>query len=354
MHQLFKKRSKKVGLPPGVLYHLGEKMAEQVKITVIDYDPAQFEEKIVDTVEECFGFRDKTSVTWINVDGLHKTEILKKLGTHFGVHPLILEDILNTDQRPKMDDFGHYIYIVLKMLTFNDSSNEVASEQVSLIVGSNYVISFQESEGDVFDPTRLRIRHDKGRIRKMGADFLAYSLMDAIVDHYFAILEKLGEKVEALQENLIEKPSPHTIQAIHNIKKETIYLRKSVWPLREVINGLQRSESALIQKSTLLYLKDVYDHTVQTIDNIELLRDMISGMVDIYLSSINNRMNESMKILAAISTIFIPLTFITGIYGMNFKHMPGLEWRWGYFSVIAIMFSLGVLMATHFRRKKWL
>ncbi len=348
------KRSSKKGLPPGSLVHVGEKKEEKVRITIIDYDKAQFQEKEAETVEECFPFKDKPTVTWINVDGIHEPEIVKKLGDCFGMHPLVLEDILNTDQRPKMEDYGNYIYIVLKMLYYDEKSNEMITEQVSLVLGSNFVISFQEKRGDVFNPIRERIKSDKGRVRKMGADYLAYALTDAIVDNYFTILEKIGEKVESLEEELVAKPTPEILQAIHNLKRDLIFLRKSVWPLREVISGLERGESSLIDASTKLYLRDVYDHTIQVIDTVETLRDMVSGMLDIYLSSISNKMNEVMKVLTIIATIFIPLTFIAGIYGMNFAFMPELGLPWAYPLILLVMVGVGILMLIYFRRKRWI
>lgn len=348
------RRSRKTGLPPGSLIHIGERKTERTRIAIIDYDEKNFEEKKAKTVEECFPFKDKATVTWINVDGVHDSDIIGKMGEHFGVHPLILEDIMNTAQRPKMEDMGDYIFIVVRMISFEAKKKGVLSEQVSLIVGSNFVISFQEGEGDVFDPIRERIRSDKGRLRKMGPDYLAYALIDAIVDNYFLVLEKLGEQVEFLEEELVTDPGRKTIEVLHTLKREMIYLRKSVWPLREVISGVARSGSPLIKESTGIFLRDVYDHTIQVIDTIETYRDMLSGMLDIYLSSVSNRMNEIMKVLTIIATIFIPLTFIAGIYGMNFQYMPELRWRWGYFATLAWMAVVGVFMLIYFRRKKWL
>ncbi len=258
-----------MGLPPGTLIHIGEKKVEELKITLIDYDEAHFQEKEIKTIEECIVFKDKPTVTWINIDGLHQVEVLEKLGDCYGIHPLVLEDILNTDQRPKMEDYGEYAYIVLKMLDYNDKSNEIITEQISLILGPNFIFSFQEKEGDLFNPVRERIRNGKGRIRRMGADYLAYALIDSIVDNYFIILEKLGEKIEFLEEKLVYQPTPETLHAIHHLKREMIFLRKAVWPLREVINGLERGESSLIKQSTGIYLRDVYDHTIQAIDTIE-------------------------------------------------------------------------------------
>jgi magnesium transporter len=354
MVKFIKKRGKKIGLPPGTPVFVGEKKIEKAKITIIDYDEKQFQEKEAKTVEECFPFKDTPTVTWINVDGVHQVDIIEKIGKHFKLHPLIMEDIMNTEQRPKMEDFGPYIYIVLKMLYYDEKENETKIEQVSLILGESFVISFQEMEGDIFDHTRERIRNGKGRIRKMRADYLGYALLDAIVDNYFIILEKLGERIEELEDRLVTDPKPETLQEIHRLKREMIFLRRSVWPLREVINGLERGESSLIHKSCLIYLRDVYDHTIQVIDTVETFRDMVSGMHDTYLSFVSNRMNEVMKVLTIIATIFIPLTFIAGIYGMNFKFMPELEWRWAYFVVWVVIVIVAAIMVIFFKRKKWL
>ena len=325
-----------------------------MRITIIDYDESHVEDKEAKRIEECFPFTDKPTVTWININGLHQLDIIEKIGEHFNVHPLVLEDIVNTGQRPKIEDFVDYIFVTLKMLRYSDEEKETKAEQVSLILGSNFVISFQENEGDVFDPIRQRIEADKGRIRKMGADYLAYALMDAIVDNYFTILEKLGDRIEDFEEELVVNPKPETLQAIHHLKREMIFLRKSVWPLREVINRLERWESSLINKSTAIYFRDVYDHTIQVIDSVETFRDMLSGMLDIYLSSISNRMNEVMKVLTIIATIFIPLTFIAGVYGMNFRFMPELEMPIGYPVILLVMLFIGILMFAYFRKKKWL
>jgi magnesium transporter len=354
MQRLIKKRSPKVGLPPGTLVHIGEKKVEKARITIMDYDETNLEEKEAKTIEESYPFKDKPTVTWINIDGLHEVEIIEKLGSHFGLHPLLLEDILNTDQRPKMEDYGDYIFVVLKMLYPGENKDEIEAEQVSLILGSNFVISLQESEGDVFNPIRDRIRKNKGRIRKAGADYLAYALLDAIVDNYFLILENVGEKIEDTEQQLAANPSPETLQYIRELKSEMIFLRKSIWPLRELISGLERGESTLIHESTGAYLRDVYDHTIQVIDTVESYRDMISGMVDIYLSSISNKMNEVMKVLTIFASIFIPLTFVAGVYGMNFEFMPELTWRWGYFAFLGFMALVGITLVVYFKRKRWL
>lgn len=355
MSRYHKRRSRKVGLPPGSVIHIGEPKTGDVAMTVMDYDEKHFQEKVVQDPDACIPFKDKPSITWINIDGVHQIEILERLGRGYGLHPLVLEDIANTDQRPKMDDLGDYIYIVVKMLYLKEKDTSVVTEQISLVIGTGFVLSFQEGiEGDVFNPIRERIRSDKGHIRKMGPDYLAYSLLDAIVDAYFVVLEKIGEKLEVLEAELVSRPTPQTLQSLQGLKKELIFLRKSVWPLREVISSLERANSPLIKDSTLVYLRDVYDHSFQVIDTLETFRDMLSGMLDIYLSSLSNRMNAVMKVLTIIATIFMPLTFLAGIYGMNFKHMPELEWRWGYFIALSAMAVIGLSMLLFFRLKKWL
>jgi len=334
--------------------HVGEKRHEQVKLSVINYDAVNFQEKEVNNVEEAFSFRNKASVTWLNIDGVHQPEIIEQVGKSFGLHPLVVEDIASTGQRPKMEDFDDYIFVVLRMLRFDEKEKETKTEQISIILGRDFVVSFQEMEGDVFDAIRERLRSNKGRIRKMGADYLAYALIDAVVDNYFMILEILGETIEEIEDKLVTNPTSETLQIIHDLKREMIFLRKSVWPLREVINRLERSESPLINKSTFVYLRDVYDHTIQVMDAVETFRDMLSGMLDIYLSSVSNRMNEVMKVLTVIATIFIPLTFVAGIYGMNFRYMPELEQAWSYPAILILMLIVAMLMVVYFRRKKWI
>lgn len=343
----------KRGMPPGTLIHVGKKKMEKVRISVIDYDEKNLIEKDGISIEECKSFADSPSITWINVDGLHDPEVIEKIGTTFDIHPLLLEDIMNTEQRPKVEDYGKYMYFVLKMV-YIDDRKRICVEQVSIILGDTYVISFQERTGDVFESIRQRLKNKKGRIRTLKADYLAYSLIDSIIDHYFAILENISEVIEKLEGEVVEEPSKKTLQDIHMLKRNMLYLRKSVWPLREVISYLQRSESELIEDNTGFYLRDVYDHTIQVIDTLESFRDMVSGMLDIYLSSISQKLNEVMKVLTIIATIFIPLTFIAGVYGMNFAYMPELQWKWGYFAVLGVMLIVFVGMIIYFKRKKWL
>jgi magnesium transporter len=348
------KRSEKAGLSPGTLMYVGEEKSGKPRITVMDYDATDFLEKEVGSVEECFPFKETSTVTWINVDGVHDASVIEKLGAYFDIHPLVLEDIMTTTQRPKTEDLGTALFVVLRMIEYSEQGVETTADQLSLILGPNYVLTFQETQGDCLDPVRDRIRSGKGRIRKQGPDYLAYAVIDSVVDNYFFVLEKLGERIDTLEEQLIAEPRRELLGEIHGLKREMIELRKSVWPLREVVSGLERSESPLIKESTGLFLRDLYDHAIQVIDTVESFREMLSSMVETYLSSLSNRMNEIMKVLTIISTIFIPITFLVGLYGMNFVHFPEIRWRWGYaFCWLLIIASVGG-MFSFFRRKKWL
>ncbi|AKB55009.1 MULTISPECIES: magnesium/cobalt transporter CorA [Methanosarcina] len=348
------RRGSQIGLAPGSLVHVGEKKVEKVVIRVLAYNSEKLVERKLEKVEECLEFKDKSDLNfWINVDGLDRVDIIGKLGSYFNIHPLTLEDVLNTRQRPKTEDYDSYIYSVLKMIFFDKENKEITVDQVSIIIGPNYVLSFQEREGDVFDMVRERFKNPASRLRKSGVDYLAYGLIDAVIDNYFLILEHFGDKIEYLEEGLVLHPRPETLKTIQKYKRDMITLRKSIWPLRELINGLQRVESDLIKETTRVYLRDVYDHTIQVIDTVEDFRDILSSMVDIYLSSISFRMNEVMEVLTVIATIFIPLTFISGVYGMNFKYMPELNWRWGYPTVMFAMILLAVSMFIYFKKRKW-
>jgi len=353
MKKIIKGRTKKIGLPPGTLIHIGERKVDKVKIIVIEYNKTQYNEKEIETIEECFPLKDKDTVTWINITGVSRTDIIKNIGKQLNLHPLVLEDIVNTDQRSKMESFEDYIFIVLKIPFYDEQNSEIKIEQVSLVLGSNFVISFQEIENPIFNPVKERLKNPKSSIRKYGADYLAYCLIDIIIDNHFSIIENLEKDVESIEEDLLMNPSKETLQAIHKLKREMIFLRNSVWPLREVISSLERTESELIKKTTEIYLRDAYDHTIQVIESIETLREMITGMLDVYLSSVSNQLNKIMMLLTIIGTIFIPLTFITGIYGMNFKYMPELYWRWSYPLVLFVMLIIGISMLIYFKRKKW-
>jgi magnesium transporter len=344
------------------------KTLEKPKITIIDYDEQHYHEAEVKEVQECFYFKEQPTVTWINIDGLHQMDVLEKLGSCYGIHPLVLEDIL-TDQRPKIEDYDDYIFIVLKMIYYDEdrdkkSDNEedddelgdssLDVDQVSVILGPNFIISFKEKEVDVFNPLRDRLRTAKGKIRKQGSDYLAYSMIDAIVDHYFLIMETLGDRFEDLEDMVVSNPEPGVLPTIYNLKRDMLFLRKSVWPLREAISKMQRTDSHLVSEATKIYLRDVYDHTIQVIENIETFRDMSASLLETYLSSLSNKLNEVIKLLTIISTIFIPLTFLAGLYGMNFRFMPELESPWGYPAVLILMFLMVVVMMVYFRKKEWI
>lgn len=352
--KITKKRERKIGLPPGTPIFIGRKKIEKVRIFLIEYNEEFYNEAEFQSATECFPIKEKKTISWINITGLHDVSILEEVAKNFDLHPLLLEDVLNTDQRPKMDDYDNHIYSVLKMLDFDDERQSIVIEQVSLILGSNYVISFQEQPEDVFDPVRDRIKSKKGKIRSYGADHLFYALLDVIIDHYFTILEKLSDHIELLEEEVVTDPTIRTLQAIHMLKTNIIFLRKAVWPLRELISLLERSGSKMITTNTQKYLRDVYDHTIQVIDTVETLRDIVSGMLDIYLSSLSNKMNEVMKVLTIISTIVIPMTVISGIYGMNFASMPELSWPLGYPMALFFMLIIAIVMITFFWRKNWL
>ena len=352
--KFLKKRSIKAGLPPGSLIHIGETPDEAVSIELIKYNQDTVEEQRFTTVDECLPHLEGSGITWVNVEGVHNVDIIRHLGDQFDLHPLVLEDIVNTVQRPKIEDYDRYLFIVLRMLRPTGAGG-FTSEQLSIILGPGHIFTFQEGlQGDVFDAVRERIRNGKGKIRGMGADYLTYALIDAIVDSYFSVLEDLGERIVNLEEELTTLPDHSTLQMINEIKKEIIFLRKAVWPLREAVSFLERGDSSLLSDATRVYFRDVYDHTVQVIDTVETYRDLLSGMFDLYLSSISNRTNEIMKFLTVIGTIFMPLTFLVGVYGMNFKHLPELEWRNGYFILWGFMLTLAVAMIIYFRRKQWL
>jgi magnesium transporter len=347
-------KAPKVGLAPGSLIHIGEKKVENIVIKLLAFNCEKLIEKELESVEDCLAFKDQPGMNlWINVDGLDQVEVIEKLGSYFGVHPLTLEDVLNTGQRPKMEDYGSYIYTVLKMILLDDEKEEVVMDQVSIIFGCNYILSFQEREVDVFNPLRERFKNPDSSVRKHGVDYLAYSLIDAVIDNYFLILEHFGEEIEDLEDKLVISPKPETLRTIQKYKRDMIILRKSVWPLRELINGLQRVESDIIKENTRIHLRDIYDHTIQVIDSVEAFRDILSSMVDVYLSSLSNRMNDIMKVLTVIATIFIPLTFVAGVYGMNFDYMPELRWRWGYPAILTFMTLVGISMFTYFKKRKW-
>lgn len=352
MKKLLKKRSRKAGLSPGSLVHIGEERQAAPRTEVITFNRDSVDILHPDLEKECLLPPPEGAVTWVNVEGIGRLELLKKLGDCYGIHLLTLEDIANTDQRPKAEEYDKYLFVVLKMLTPVDTG--VSSEQVSLVLGEGWLLTFQEGlDADPFNPVRQRLNSTQGRVRSQGADFLAYSLMDVIVDNYFLVLEQVADSIEMIEEELMHAPTPRTLAEIYRLKRELIFIHKAIWPLREVINTMTRRESPLVKEPTVIYLRDLYDHTVQVVETVETLRDMLSGMFDIYLSSVSNRMNAVIKVLTIIATIFMPLTFIVGLYGMNFRHMPELEWYWGYPAVLLLMVVVAAGMLIFFRRMKW-
>lgn len=345
--------SGKRGLPPGSRVYTGRQTAEPLRISVIDYDEQAFSEKQAVPVEECVTFRDSDSVSWINVVGLNDTEAIGSIGAAFGIHPLAVEDILHTTQRPKLEDLDEALFLVVRMIYWDSESEELHSEQISFVLKEHCLISFQERDGDVFTLIRDRLRENHGRIRKMGPDYLLYGLMDAIVDNYFLIVEQTGERIEEIEQSLMENPNCVVLNELYEQKRELLYLRKSVWPLREAVGGLERGDSTLLRASTGAYLRDLYDHTIQVIDTVEIFRDMLSGVQDLYLSSLGQKTNQVMQVLTVIATLFIPLTFVAGVYGMNFDYMPELHWKYSYPIIWGAMVSIAIGMLVYFRRKKW-
>jgi len=354
MPKSFRRMARKVGMPPGSLVYTGEKVHLGAKISITRYNEQSIVERQVDAFAECQMAGDPGEVTWINVTGISKVTDLEKLGECFKIHPLVLEDILEVGQRPKVEDYDDYLYIVLNSILPVAEGEELVAEEISLVLGPHYLLSFYAGDDDIYAPVRERLLQGKGRIRKLGTDYLAYSLIDLVVDNYFVELEKFGDQVESLEDAVVANPAPQTLRDVHRFKNGMIMLRKSLWPLREVIARLERRESPLISENLGNYFRDVYDHTIIAIDTVETYRDILSGMLDIYLSSMSNRLNSIMKVLTIIATIFMPLTFITSLYGMNFKHMPELQWEYGYFMAIGVMVVIALSMLEYFRRKHWI
>lgn len=342
------------GAAPGTLVHGGDRVTESVLISMLNYTLDSVEERELARVDECFGEAEQPSVTWVNVDGLHDVSVVEAVGERFGVHSLALEDVFSTTQRPKVEDYNEHFFVVLRMLSFDRETLSIHSEQVSLVVGHGYVFSFQERPGDVFEPVRRRIRQGKGKVRGRGTDYLAYALIDAVVDSYFRILEEVGDCIEDIEEAVLLDPTVEVMHQIHHLRREMLLLRRAVWPLREALGLIHRGEVPNIAEETQVFFRDVYDHAIQVIDTVETLRDVISGAMDLYMSGVSNKMNEVMKVLTIIATIFIPLSFFTGLYGMNFAYMPELGFRYGYPVLVSLMAITGIGMLFMFRRKGWM
>lgn len=346
--------SKKAGLPPGALVHVGEAHEAPTRITVIDYSKEHMQEHTLQSIEELLQYQDTDTVTWVNIEGLRDVSIIESIGSQLSIHPLVLEDILNTHQRPKLEEYDEYLFIVLKALSVEVGEFDVTHEQVSLLIMKNLVLTFKERADELFTPLRLRLENAHGRFRSLGVDYLSYVILDTIVDQYFSVQDAMDETIELIEDELLASPSTATLVNIQLIRRELVFIRRSISPLRELLMSIQRSDSQLLQEKTLIYFRDVYDHSIRLIEAMESQRDLIAGMLDIYLSSISNRMNETMKVLTVFASIFIPLTFIVGIYGMNFEYMPELKWKWAYPTLWVGFIVIPVVLLRYFKKKKWL
>ena len=353
MERIIKTISSKSGMPPGSLFHIGELPVGDVTVRALRYTETELEEFPVTDRDSLMLLKEKEGVIWVQVDGVHQPDKIAAIGEAFSLHSLTLEDILNTGQRPKMEEFEDYLFLIGKILTFEDATGMVREKHFCIVLMQHLVLSFHESGANIFGAVEQRIRKAAGKIRKKTADYLAYALFDSMVDNYFLVLEAIGAQIEEVEDEILETPSRDSLERLHLLKRELTILRKSVWPVREVTNSLVRSDVYFVQEDSLKYFMDIYDHTLQIIETIEAFRDVTSSLYDMYLSSVSHRMNQVMKVLTVIATIFIPLTFIVGIYGMNFRYMPELTWHWGYFTTLAIMAILGIGMALYFKKKDW-
>ena len=354
MSESFSFASEKSGLPPGSLVHVGEVHQHEHKISVVNYNKATIKKHTVKSIEELLPYKTTDTITWVIIDGLKEVSIIEAIGQSFDIHPLVLEDILNTHQRPKFEEFNDYLYIVVKAISIETNTLNVEYEQISLLILNNFVFTFMEQPDKLFDPILNRLNNDKSQVRNLGSDYLAYIIMDTVVDEYFALQDAFDELIESVEDILLSDPSSETLATIQKIKRELIFLRRSVSPLRELLAAIHRSESPLLNEKTKRYFGDIYDHAIRIIEAIESYRDLIAGMLDIYLSSVSNKMNETMKVLTVFASIFIPLTFIAGVYGMNFEYMPELKWRWSYPVLWVFFISVSVLLLRFFRKNKWL
>jgi len=339
---------------PGTVAYVGRKESSEIKLEVIDYNKDKHERFVFDNVEPAFNFENEENITWINVDGLSNTAEIEKLGKYYNLHPLIIEDIVNTNQRPKIDEYQDYLFIVAKML-YHKENGILENEHISIVIGKDYVLTFQEADGDVFDGVRERLTNPKGRLRNNGPDYLVFAILDAVIDNYFIVIEEISDKIETLEEQLFTtQPNDDITFEIQELKRTVLRIRRAVFPLREVISRLEKTDSTLIHEKTLNYIRDLYDHIIQVSENIEIYREMTWGLMDMYMTTISNKMNEVMKVLTIMASIFIPLTFMAGIYGMNFENMPELQWEYSYFVLWGLMIMVFLGMILYFKRKKWL
>lgn len=347
--------SEKLGFPPGSLIHVGEILEPITRISVINYNKNKFEEQQILSIDEIYKYKDSDTVTWVIIEGLTNVEFIERIGEIFGIHQLVLEDILNTHQRTKLEEHDKYLYIVLKSLIPEDNHFSIAYEQISLLVLKNFVFAFKEKKDELFLPVLQRIKTGNGRFRSLGADYLTYAILDTVVDQYFVMIDSLDEAITSLEDSLLtSEPTQTLLINIQTLRKEIITLRRNISPTRELMSGLLRSESELIDEKTQLYLRDVSDHAIRVMEMIESYRDILSGLIDIYVSSVSNKMNEIMKVLTVFASIFIPLTFLAGIYGMNFEYMPELRWKWAYPTLWVIFITIPIVLIVYFKKKKWL
>ena len=358
-----KQLTKKIGLPPGALVYVGDadvdvSTLDKPTVTIIAYDAAELTEKVL-SLDELTAFKLDTYTQagkklWLNVHGVHDATLIKLVGDLFHLHPLVVEDILNTEQRPKIDEFDDYVFLETRCFRYDKLSMWLDSEQVSFVLGHNYLLTFQERSTGNFEPVRTRMRASRAHIRELGVDYLAYALLDSVVDRYFSVLEEVGDASDALEELLLHAPTSMELHTIHQLKHVSIELRRAVWPLREVINTLTRNESDFFHQSTMPYLRDVYDHTVNFIESLESIRDSLSGMMDIYMASVSQRVNLELRALTVVAMLFMPATLIAGIFGMNFSHMPWTEDHNGFWYALAIMGGIALAMILIFWRRQWL
>lgn len=347
-------KSAKRGSIPGTIAYVGKPRTEEIKIDLIEYSETAISELSVETPDKLRDLLKSPAMKWIRINGVHDPDLLKQIGEIFNLNHLDLEDIANTTQRPRIEEHDNYIFLVFKLLQLDPETNDITIEQVSIVLGKNYVISFHETDPAIFEPLRQRILSGKGRVLKMKSDYLAFTIADVIIDQYFNLLDDIGDNIEEIEEELIFSPGKSSQDAIYRMKRRLIYVKKTIWPVRELINSLQRSDHPFMRNESRMYFRYIYEHTIQIIETIESLRDITSGMMDLYLSSVSNKLNEIMKVLTIFSALFIPLTFLAGVYGMNFKYFPELEWHKGYFIFWAICAILASFMIFFFKRKKWM
>lgn len=354
MARFLKKNKAILHRTPGSVIFVGSQKVDQARVTVMDYDQGNLRELELEKVAEGERFKKTESVTWINVDGVHDTDLIKEIGNSFDLHPLILEDIVHTGQRPRMEEYDDCLFLVVKMLRFDQEQEQVIGEQLSMVLGSTFLLTFQEQPGDTFEPVRERIRRQRGRVRGGGIDYLAYALLDTVVDNYISIIERLGEKVEELEDEVLFSPSQAVLEKISRYKREMNYIRKAVRPFRELVLQLNSLDSDLISDQTAPFLKDMQGLSLQSVEIIDTYREMLIDYLNIYNTGVSNKLNEIMKVLTIFSAIFIPLTFIAGIYGTNFDYLPELHYRYSYFIFWAVLVVVALVMINFFRRRGWL